>query len=197
MAGSVSCCDTMRTRDPEKQKKIKEATVRLILREGINGASVAKIAREAEVSPATIYVYYDSKESMLSEIFQEYSDQSYRYLLRRVDPSMDGAAVIESLVRGYYDYTLEHQEVYSFVEQCSRCPGLAEYVSEPDCCCGVFDVLHAYQKRGELKAYSDLGLAAVLFAPVQFLARSSDCMQSAQMQLDELVAMLQDLLLIR
>ena len=70
MAGSVSCCDTMRTRDPEKQKKIKEATVRLILREGINGASVAKIAREAEVSPATIYVYYDSKESMLSEIFQ-------------------------------------------------------------------------------------------------------------------------------
>ncbi|MBR3395145.1 MAG: helix-turn-helix transcriptional regulator, partial [Firmicutes bacterium] len=49
----------MRTRDPEKQKKIKEATVRLILREGINGASVAKIAREAEVSPATIYVYYD------------------------------------------------------------------------------------------------------------------------------------------
>ena len=154
----------MRTRDPEKQKKIKEATVRLILREGINGASVAKIAREAEVSPATIYVYYDSKESMLSEIFQEYSDQSYRYLLRRVDPSMDGAAVIESLVRGYYDYTLEHQEVYSFVEQCSRCPGLAEYVSEPDCCCGVFDVLHSYQKRGELKAYSDLGLAAVLFA---------------------------------
>ena len=62
---------------------------------------------------------------------------------------------------------------------------------------GVFDVLHAYQKRGELKAYSDLGLAAVLFAPVQFLARSSDCVQSAQMQLDELVAMLQDLLLIR
>ncbi|MBQ1418965.1 MAG: hypothetical protein IIY95_06110, partial [Firmicutes bacterium] len=97
----------------------------------------------------------------------------------------------------YYDYTLEHQEVYSFVEQCSRCPGLAEYVSEPDCCCGVFDVLHAYQRRGELKAYSDLGLAAVLFAPVQFLARSSDCVQSAQMQLDELVAMLQDLLLIR
>ena len=45
----------MRTRDYEQQQRIKEAMVRLILREGINGASVAKIAREAGVSPATIY----------------------------------------------------------------------------------------------------------------------------------------------
>ena len=37
----------MRTRDYDKQQRIKEAMVHLILREGINGASVAKIAREA------------------------------------------------------------------------------------------------------------------------------------------------------
>ena len=85
----------MRLRDQDKQQRIKQSMVRLILREGINGTSVSKIAKDAGVSPATIYVYYDSKESMLSEIFQEYSDQSYRYLLRRVDPSMDGAAVID------------------------------------------------------------------------------------------------------
>ena len=36
----------------------------LILREGINGASVYKIAREAGVSPATIYIYYASKEEI-------------------------------------------------------------------------------------------------------------------------------------
>ena len=50
----------MRTRDYDKQQRIKEAMIRLILREGINGASVAKIAREAGVSPATFYIYYDS-----------------------------------------------------------------------------------------------------------------------------------------
>lgn len=60
----------MRTRDYEKQERIKEAMVRLILREGINGASVAKIAREAGVSPATIYIYYDSKEALLSAAFR-------------------------------------------------------------------------------------------------------------------------------
>ena len=61
----------MRTRDYDKQQRIKEAMVRLILREGINGASVAKIAREAGVSPATIYIYYDSKEALLSAAFRE------------------------------------------------------------------------------------------------------------------------------
>ena len=60
----------MRTRDYDKQQRIKEAMIRLILREGINGASVAKIAREAGVSPATIYIYYESKEDMLSAAFR-------------------------------------------------------------------------------------------------------------------------------
>ena len=60
----------MRIKDESKQQRIKEAMVRLILREGIDGTSVSKIAREAGVSPATIYVYYDSKEEMLAEVFR-------------------------------------------------------------------------------------------------------------------------------
>ena len=95
----------MRTRDYDKQQRIKEAMVHLILREGINGASVAKIAREAGVSPATIYVYYESKEDMLSAAFREYALQSYQYLTRRLRPGMGAAELIEAIVRGYYAYT--------------------------------------------------------------------------------------------
>ena len=61
----------MRNRDLEKQQRIKRATVELILREGIAGASVSKIAKRAGVSAATIYVYYNSKEAMLSEVYSE------------------------------------------------------------------------------------------------------------------------------
>ena len=63
----------MRFKDEDKRQRIKDALVRLILRDGIDGVSVSKIAREAGVSPATIYVYYDSKEEMLAEVFREYS----------------------------------------------------------------------------------------------------------------------------
>ena len=78
----------MRQKDEDKQRRIKEAMVNLILREGIDGTSVSKIAREAGVSAATIYVYYDSKEAMLAEVFREYSRQPYQYVMRRVRPEM-------------------------------------------------------------------------------------------------------------
>lgn len=184
----------MRTRDYDKQQRIKEAMVRLILREGINGASVSKIAREAGVSPATIYIYYTSKEDLLSAAFREYAHQSYAYLDRRLQPEMGPAELIEAIVRGYYAYTTEHEEIFSFVEQCAHCPTLSDYVSQQDCFCGIFDLIHQYQARGLLRRCSDMNLAAVLFAPVRFLAANHKG-GPVEPQLRELVAMLQRLLL--
>lgn len=187
----------MRTRDYDKQRRIKESMVRLILQDGLAGASVAKIARDAGVSPATIYVYYDSKEAMVAEVFRECSRQSYDYLQAMLRPEMDGRELIETIVRGYYDYTVEHEEIFSFVEQCSRCPSVAEEVSEEDCCCQIFDLIHEYQRRGILRNYSDQNYAAVLFAPVKFIATNRTC-GSGDIggQLSELARMLERMLLV-
>ncbi len=183
----------MRTKDLDKQQRIKDAMVRLILREGIEGASVSKIAREAGVSPATIYVYYPSKEEMLAEVFGEYSRRSYRYLMDLVRPEMDGEELIDTIVRGCFTFSREHEEVFSFVEQCSRCPTLAQRVSERECCCELFDLIHSFQRRGEMRSCGDLNMSAVLFAPVRFLAMNHP---EEGDRLDELVRMLQDLLLL-
>ncbi len=185
----------MRIKDENKQQRIKEAMVRLILRDGIDGISVAKIAREAGVSPATIYVYYDSKEEMLAEVFREYSTAPYRYLMQRVSADMDGSTLIETIVRGCYSFSREHEEIFSFVEQCSRCPTLSERVSEEECSCDILDLLHAYQARGILKPFSDRNMGAVLFAPVRFLAMDRCLPDESDDELSELVRMLQRLLL--
>ena len=184
----------MRLKDQDKQQRIKEAMVSLILREGIDGASVSKIAKEAGVSPATIYVYYDSKEEMLAEVFREFSNAPYRYLMRQVTPDMDAGTLIETIVRGSYRFSREHEDVFSFVEQCSRCPTLSDRVSEEECSCDILELLHRYQERGSLRRCSDWIMGAVLFAPVRFLATSS-CMQGAEEErLSELIEMLKELL---
>lgn len=185
----------MRTRDEEKQQRIKKAIVRLILREGINGASISKIAQEAGVSPATIYVYYTSKEDMLSAVYRECSMQSYRFLMRRIAEEMDAAQLIDAIIRGYFEYTVEHEEVFSFVEQCSHCPTISPIVSEKDCTCEIFDLLHARQKKGEIRSYSDASLAAVLFPPVRYLAVNRRTLENTERELGELVRMLQVLLI--
>ena len=170
--------------------------VELILREGIDGASVSKIAREAGVSPATIYVYYTSKEDMLSEVFREYSRMPYRYMVSRLSPGMGGSELIDALIRGCYDFSVEHQEVFSFVEQCSRCPSLYEEVSETECCCDILDLIHAYQEKGMIRRMRDVTMSAVLFEPVKLLAMRRDMMESPESYLDELSEMLRRMLLI-
>ena len=107
---------------------------------------------------------------------------------------MGAAELIEAIVRGCYTYTVEHEEVFSFVEQCARCPTLSEYVSQQECCCGIFDLIHQYPAHGLIRRCSDLNLAAVLFAPVRFLAANHKG-GPVEPQLRELVAMLQRLLL--
>lgn len=186
----------MRTKDLDKQQRIKQAIVQLFLRDGINGISMAKIAQEAGVSPATIYIYYSNKEEMLIEVYREYSHQSYYYLMQQMQPKMSGAELIECIVRGIYTYTVEHEEVFSFLEQCSRSPSLSETVSERECCCDVFDLIHRYQELGIIRRYTDASLYAVLFSPVKFLAQNRRMLQGdVSRQLDELVQMMQRLLL--
>ena len=150
----------------------------------------------AGVSAATIYVYWNSKEDMLAEVFREYSTAPYRYLMQRVTPEMDGGTFIETVIRGCYDFSTEHEDVFSFVEQCSRCPTLSEKVSEEECSCDILDRIHDYQSRGVLQPYSDWSMGAILFAPVRFLAMNRCCQTSGEEQLTELVQMLQRLLLL-
>ena len=186
----------MRNKDLDKQNRIKEAMIQLILRDGIDGISMSKIAKEAGVSPATIYVYYESKEDMLSEVFKEYARKSYNYLMERIQPTMDAKELIEAIVKGYYSFSVEYKEIFSFVEQCSRCPTLSDGFSEKECSCNIIDLIHEYQMRGMIRSFSDLNISAVLFAPVRFLALNRLWLEKDEdILLDELVCMLQRLLL--
>ena len=182
----------MRSKDYDKQNRIKEAMVRLILRDGIDGTSMSKIAKEAGISPATIYVYYESKEDMLSEVFREYAGKSYDYLMERIHPAMDAEELIEAIVKSCYHFSVEYKEIFSFVEQCSRCPTLSSCFSEKESSCHITDLIHEYQARGVIRSFSDLNINAILFAPVRFLALNRQWLDREEdALLDELVRMVQ------
>ena len=186
----------MRVKDESKQQRIKEAMVSLILRDGIDGTSISKIAKEAGVSAATIYVYYENKEQMLVEVFREYAHQPYQYIIQCMKPEMTGSELVETMVRSCYTFSTEHEEIFSFVEQCSRCPTLSAQVCEKDCSGDILKMIHAYQEAGVMKRCSDWNLAALLFAPVRWLAmnRGMTSLDSEKL-LDELVQMIQEMLL--
>lgn len=191
----------MRRRDEEKQERIKQAVMRLSLREGFAGTSVSKIAREAGVSPATVYIYYDSKEAMLRDIYLEYSQSAFRYLSNAVEPEMSAACLIRSAMEMYYRFIEENEEVFSFVEQFSKCPALScqcgGKAENRTRACGLFGEIDRRKQAGEIRRCDDRSIAALMFAPVSEIAgRTYESEDERDSLLQEVIRLAEEALLV-
>jgi TetR/AcrR family fatty acid metabolism transcriptional regulator len=60
--------------DPEKRKRILDASVRTFGRRGFHDARIAEIAAAAKVAEGTVYLYFRNKEDLLGTIFDETMD---------------------------------------------------------------------------------------------------------------------------
>lgn len=187
----------MRKKDDEKERCIKEAVIKLILQEGFHGASISKIAKMAGVSPATVYIYFENKENMLQDIYSEYSEEIFDYLLDKVNRGMGGHQLIEMLVTSYYNYILEHKEVFSFVEQFSNCPSLANSCSGKKGVCNIYSLITEMKNNRIIKNYSNENLLAIIFFPVKSIAvdsHKSDLERADLLQ--EMIEIIQDAILL-
>ena len=61
----------MRVKDELKQDALFNATVKLVNEIGFVASSVSKIAKEADISPATIYVYYENSPEQTDYFTEE------------------------------------------------------------------------------------------------------------------------------
>ncbi|MBC8061192.1 MAG: TetR/AcrR family transcriptional regulator [Clostridiaceae bacterium] len=187
----------MRRKDDEKEKSIKEAVIKLILEEGFHGTSISKIAKAAGVSPATVYIYYENKEVMLQDIYLEYSEEIFDYLLSKLNNGMDGQQLIEILVRGYYTYIQEHGEIFHFVDQFSSCPALASQCSERRGINNLIILLEEMKEKKVFKNFKNDNLIAIIFYPIKSIA-IQQCIEEVEQAelLKEMIMIIQDALLV-
>lgn len=71
--------------DPEKRKQIVDGARRVFTSVGFDAASMSDIARAADVSKATLYVYFSSKEQLFADICAERRDRSISELIELLD----------------------------------------------------------------------------------------------------------------
>jgi AcrR family transcriptional regulator len=65
--------------DSAKRRQILEGARRVFLSQGFDGASMGEIAKAAGVSKGTLYVYFDNKEALFSELIRAVrTDQAER-----------------------------------------------------------------------------------------------------------------------
>ncbi|MHA1747477.1 MAG: TetR/AcrR family transcriptional regulator [Promethearchaeota archaeon] len=106
----------MRIRDKKKQDAIIQTSIKLVNELGFSGISISKIAEEAGVSPATIYIYYMNKEDLFTKIYIDIRNRMSQASLQRVDDSMSIEAQFKSIWHDFFTYSLGHIEYIIYRE---------------------------------------------------------------------------------
>ena len=85
----------------ERRKTILSCARELILSHGVQRVSMEYIAKKAELSKATVYLYFSSKEILFNEICEEAARGFLDHLKPFLQNSTTGAEAIKCFWRGY------------------------------------------------------------------------------------------------
>jgi len=167
----------MRIKDEHKQKAIIEATVKLVNEIGFVSSSVSKIAKEAGVSPATIYIYYKNKEDLLVSTYVNIKKELGGALLEGFDDSIPIRDILEKIWHNMFNYISNHTHYFNFTEQFANSP-YSEMVDRDEVEQSfqpVMQILHTGVEQKILKDVSFEMLATFIFYPILTLSNSRLC----------------------
>ncbi len=105
-----------RQREADNRKKdILEAAQRLFWRDGYAGTSIPSIARDAELAPGTIYLYFPSKEALYVELLMEGYQILHDRLAAEARRSVSAEEQAARLVDVFLNFAREYPEYYEII----------------------------------------------------------------------------------
>ena len=110
----------------DKKAALLKATLCLVNREGIQGASMAKVAKMANVSPATIYLYFENKQHLVYELYLQTKENFSRHAFEAYDENESIKQSFKKIWFNIASFKLENAEEASFLSQCDNSPMLSE-----------------------------------------------------------------------
>ena len=172
----------MRVKDELKQDALFKATIKLVNEIGFVASSVSKIAREADVSPATIYVYYKNKEDLLVSTYINIKQTLSDEILRDFDESLPIRDILKNLWFNMFRYISKSPEQFQYSEQFSNSP-YSSLVNKADLDPyfePVYRILHRGIEQKIIKDVSRDILATFIFYPITILANKRLCEDFSQ-----------------
>ena len=94
----------------------------MIVKEGFDGFSMQKLAKAAEVSPATLYIYFKDREDLLIQLFLSVHDKMTDATLENFDPDMSFSEGLKIQWINRANHFMKYPEQMHFMEQISHSP---------------------------------------------------------------------------
>ena len=167
----------MRNRDDSKKAAIIRSTVKLVNEIGFVSSSVSKIAGEANVSPATIYIYYKNKEDLLVSTYIDIKRELSWAILEGFEDSLPIRDILRDFWLKAFEFISKNPENFQYTEQFASSP-YSELVNQAEVE-KYFDPMIKIIKKGiAQKIIKEVPLDVIqifIFNPVMNLANSRLC----------------------
>src|ERR1700694_4064725 len=113
MAQSTTTLRRLKEKEDRKER-ILTAARDVFFDMGIRRATVDAIAARAEVAKGTVYLYFETKETILAHLLLEGLDGLNNYLAAAYDEThpRDGEARLRRLAGAYYDFYLAEPDYF-------------------------------------------------------------------------------------
>ncbi len=155
----------------EKKNALLQATLTLVNQSGFRGASMAKVASMANVSPATIYIYFKNKQDLVNQLYLEVKSSFSIEAFKNIDDSLPVKVRFEQVWYNIADFKFNQVEEAVFLSQCDNTPIIDEEVRQEGLkhLQPLIDLWNQGQEEGIIKDISHYLLYAMTIYPMGFL----------------------------
>ena len=155
----------------DKRNALIKATIELVNNNGFHAAAMSKIAQMANVSPATIYLYFENKQDLVNQTYIEVKAKYTQYAFETYHEDMAVEAGFELIWKRIADFKLKECENAFFLAQCDNTPMIDEQSRQE----GIkhlqplLDLWTRGKNEGVIKPYANYILYAYSINPLSFL----------------------------
>ncbi|HLV14160.1 MAG TPA: TetR/AcrR family transcriptional regulator [Xanthomarina sp.] len=155
----------------DKRNALIKATIELVNNNGFHATPMSKIAKMANVSPATIYLYFENKQDLVNKTYIEVKAQYTAFTFADYDVGMSVEEGFETIWKRIAQFKLNESENAMFLAQCDNTP----IIDEPSLQEGIkhlqplLDLWDRGKKEGVIKPVSNYILYAYSINPLSFL----------------------------
>ncbi|PAU95424.1 TetR family transcriptional regulator [Aliifodinibius salipaludis] len=118
--------------DKEKSKRIAllEATLSLVSNNGFHNAPMSKIAKLADVSPGTIYLYFDNKQDLVDSLYLKTKEAFTDAAFQGYSKDMPVKEGFKHVWHNMVEYKMNNRMEANVLSRCDNSPIISEEIRE-------------------------------------------------------------------
>lgn len=120
----------MKFRDDKKTQLVFDAARSLVREKGLAGITMCEIAREAGVATGTLYIYFDSKEKLINQLFTACREASAESYFENYDAAAPFAEGFRTVWMNILRFRVKNFDDVVFMDQCYHSPFINDCTSK-------------------------------------------------------------------